>query len=653
MEQPAPRWRDDAAAERDLGFQQFLLDGARLLQLGDAPGARGKLEQALRLRPQNEKARNLLGQTYFKMGLLDAAERVFRTLSDEYPREPTLRLNLALVFLKRGGMDKARVELETLYRMHPTHQKALSYLGLVYERLGDLQRARWAFLRAGSARVAGELESKLRQKGLPLEPPSVPQPEPPTSEIEPVPPLPTPVARPPPQPPQPPAAEAPAPDATTAHYPVVDEPTPAEDAPPAMDDGHAEEHTDAVGLSAAVVEAALAASGVERPPAVAPPEPAPPPPPPPPPAPWVRAAVEHPASSPPPARRHAQPEPCTQQTALAALAVLGLAVRAAATRDETLPPPVVETPPPLPALVVETLPPAVVADAAGGPTLIPGAFADLPLTRPAERAPQPPAPPVAQASAALPRLLSAMASETAAPAADQPDAWSGGVPQDSMVLALSGDAMTGDQWLARKSIPAAARPFGPIAPGLLGLRVDGEVLVRARTVAAMEGEVDSAAAQRHPDDGSAPAMLGGQEDPLLACWGNGQLSLDPGELRVAVLKVENSEATVLEGALFGCSSGLSRQDISLTLDDEGPRLPAVRFRGQGVVAVRSASSVRAVACQKGVPLRVSMEHLLAFEGPLTWVAAPAVGGLVHLALPRAAVLEGQGVVLLRAGTRPA
>ena len=54
------RWRDDAAAEKDPHFQAALLEGSRHLQVGDVTSARTALEQALRLRPNNEKARNLL-----------------------------------------------------------------------------------------------------------------------------------------------------------------------------------------------------------------------------------------------------------------------------------------------------------------------------------------------------------------------------------------------------------------------------------------------------------------------------------------------------------------------------------------------------------------------------------------------------------------
>ncbi len=562
------RWRDDAAAEKDPGFQAALLEGSRHLQVGDVTSARNALEQALRLRPNNEKARNLLGQTYFRMGMLDAAERVFRALAREYPKEPTLRLNLALVHLKRDRVEDARKELELNYRRSPEHQKTLSYLGLVYARQGDFALARWAFQKAGSTRLALEMEQKLVAKGWPLEPAQLPDASPEESSESPA------VVVIPVRPP-PPAAEPP------------DEPTPADlqplpplDPPPNTSE------------SSAPIHAQSGPRPVEHP---------------------VRVVPQ------PPPREPAAPS--NALAAAAATAVLRAAVaEAGSPRGED----------------------------------VAQAGAALPQIPPTPNAP------VSPASQALPRFLSTVAGETGGESPGgrgvthakgaTPD-WTPSPTADSMVVALTHEAMTGGEWLARRSIPPPARPFAPIAPGLLGLTVDGLVLIRARTLAALLGDVHTEPTHRQRQEEGLGKHLGGDADPLLMCTGSGQVHLDPGTDRVAVLKLDRSEATVLESALFGCSSGLAREDISLTLDLEGPRIPAVRFSGTGVVAVRSQSSVRAVPCQKGVPLRISTEHLLAFEGPLTWVAAPSIAGLENVDMPRAAVLEGQGVVLLRAGTR--
>lgn len=509
--QPAQRWRDDSAAEDDLAFRDVLLEGSAQLQQGDVTRARTLLEQALRLRPQNEQARNLLGQTYFRMGLYDPARRVYEKLSGEYPDEPTFLMNLALVWVKKGEPAAARAPLEKVCAVQPDNAKALSYLGVVYERLGEWGLARWAFGQAGSPKLVEHVDALIRQRG------GVP------------------------------ADEVPA---------------------------------------------------------------------------WAQPAADLPME---PARR--SPDERTGPTEV----MLPLS-------------------PPLPAE-----PPAQSDD----PTSVQqphAAAASVPP--PTAQAPAPPAEEPKSFGAALPRLLSAVAAEAAperAPAQDPPAGPSSARPEwtqgqasaDSMVVSLSKDAMTGAQWLQNKSLPPVVRPFSVVGPGLLGLTVDGDVLVRALTLAAVQGDVDTQPAYR--DDRGTPRLLGGEDDPLVTCSGRGSITLDPAGSRVSVLKLQDTEATVLETALFGASTGVTRQDVLLPLIKNAPGVPAVRFTGVGVVAVRYPQSVRAVEVVPSSPLRVSLDHLLAFEGPLTCAPAPGVSGLPNLPVPRAAVLSGRGVVLLRAG----
>ena len=217
-----------------------------------------------------------------------------------------------------------------------------------------------------------------------------------------------------------------------------------------------------------------------------------------------------------------------------------------------------------------------------------------------------------------------------------------------MLMALSGDAMTGEQWVQRRGLPTVTRPFSPMTAGLLGLAVDGPVLVRALTIVATQGEVWMEPVTRAGQD----APVGGEEDPLLLASGQGLLTLDPGDHRVAVLKLDNSEATVIEQALFGTSSGVNRQDGVLGASGAFAGLPCMRFTGVGVVAVRSPASVRAVPVAPNQPFTVSLQHLLAFEGSLVCNVAPAIPGLQLPAFRRSVTLQGTGVALLRAGSRP-
>src|SRR5439155_17659463 len=90
---------DDADLAESQEFDRALAAGTESLQRGDAAEARIALEKALRYKPRNQRARNLLGLSLFKLGELTKAEDIYRTLIEDHPADPTLRVNLGLVFL--------------------------------------------------------------------------------------------------------------------------------------------------------------------------------------------------------------------------------------------------------------------------------------------------------------------------------------------------------------------------------------------------------------------------------------------------------------------------------------------------------------------------------------------------------------------------
>ena len=81
-------------------FLGALYKGGELLASGKIVEAREHLEKAHGLAPKNEKAQNLLGLAYFKLGLFDQASEVYEKLVNENPTDATLRVNLGLVYLK-------------------------------------------------------------------------------------------------------------------------------------------------------------------------------------------------------------------------------------------------------------------------------------------------------------------------------------------------------------------------------------------------------------------------------------------------------------------------------------------------------------------------------------------------------------------------
>lgn len=149
---------DKAAEEEFLGH---LYRGGDLLAAGKVIEAKDHLERAFQLNPKNEKAQNLLGLSYFKLGLFDRAAEIYEALVRENPVDPTLRVNLGLVYLKGNDLGRAIRELETATDLEPEHGKAQSYLGLALAQNGDYARAREHFKLAGSEAMVEKMTRAL------------------------------------------------------------------------------------------------------------------------------------------------------------------------------------------------------------------------------------------------------------------------------------------------------------------------------------------------------------------------------------------------------------------------------------------------------------------------------------------------------------
>ncbi|MBI4817372.1 MAG: tetratricopeptide repeat protein [Deltaproteobacteria bacterium] len=142
----------------DDDFIFYLQKGSQAFTRAAFEDARGALERAFELKPENERAQNMLGLTYFKLGLLEAARILYQRLADAHPEEPSLFVNLGLVLLRQGRLQEAETTLETALRLSPGHKRAHSYLGLVLHRRGDLGRARDHLLLGGASDMVARLD---------------------------------------------------------------------------------------------------------------------------------------------------------------------------------------------------------------------------------------------------------------------------------------------------------------------------------------------------------------------------------------------------------------------------------------------------------------------------------------------------------------
>ncbi|MGZ6123660.1 MAG: tetratricopeptide repeat protein [Myxococcales bacterium] len=154
---------DDSDLADNQEFDRALSAGNEALSQGNPADARLALEKALRYKPRNQRARNLLGLSLFKLGELPRAEEIYRALIEDHPADPTLRVNLGLVFLKQSASGDAVRCFETALDLAPDHQKAQNYLGLALAQKGELARAREWFLKAGNDAMADRMAQALQQ----------------------------------------------------------------------------------------------------------------------------------------------------------------------------------------------------------------------------------------------------------------------------------------------------------------------------------------------------------------------------------------------------------------------------------------------------------------------------------------------------------
>ena len=158
------RGRDPAVEEEFLGA---LYKGGELLASGKIVEAREHLEKAHGLAPRNEKAQNLLGLAYFKLGLFDQASEVYERLVNENPTDATLRVNLGLVYLKTNNLERCVKEFETATDLEPTHKKAHNYLGLALAQQGSYVKAKEHFELAGSEPMAEKMSRAIAAQATP------------------------------------------------------------------------------------------------------------------------------------------------------------------------------------------------------------------------------------------------------------------------------------------------------------------------------------------------------------------------------------------------------------------------------------------------------------------------------------------------------
>ncbi len=119
----------------------YLVSGIMLGMRGFYPEAVAQFQEAIALDPENARAYNNLGITYFKMGeFVEARDALLRALELE-PDNIFSRNNLGLVYLRLGERQPAEESFRRVLTRDPFNLAANFYMGYSYFQAGELERA--------------------------------------------------------------------------------------------------------------------------------------------------------------------------------------------------------------------------------------------------------------------------------------------------------------------------------------------------------------------------------------------------------------------------------------------------------------------------------------------------------------------------------
>ena len=122
-----------------------------------------ELEEARRLRPDDDSVLNLLGLAYFKQEKYKEADSVYRKLIELNPESYTLHFNLGLVCFKTGDLDNAEATFLRALELKPDNQKTHFYLGNIYEKKKQFYNAIFQYRKAGANIMVKRVQQKIDQ----------------------------------------------------------------------------------------------------------------------------------------------------------------------------------------------------------------------------------------------------------------------------------------------------------------------------------------------------------------------------------------------------------------------------------------------------------------------------------------------------------
>ena len=120
-----------------------------------------QLEEARRLRPDDDSVLNLLGLAYFKQEKYKESDAVYRKLIELNPASYTLHFNLGLVCYKMLDLDNAEAIFLRALELKPDNQKTHFYLGNIYEKKSQYYNAIFQYRKAGANIMVRRVQEKI------------------------------------------------------------------------------------------------------------------------------------------------------------------------------------------------------------------------------------------------------------------------------------------------------------------------------------------------------------------------------------------------------------------------------------------------------------------------------------------------------------
>ena len=650
-------------------FLDLLYRGGELLAAGKVIEAKDFLERAHKLQPKHEKGQNLLGLTYFKLGLFDRAAELYEMLVRDNPVDPTLRVNLGLVYLKTNALQRAVREFEVAVDLAPDHKKAHNYLGLALAQQGEYGRAREHFLLAGSDAMAEKMSRAIAGEGFSRPAPVQPAKARGFAELEgsevvreqggvPVADTPSPVSAemvidevenapaqsaapvPPPPPPESMSEPPPAPEPQSApqqegsaeedwgaqfgHDESTQQPAEAQETAEAPAPGAAPEAQSATGSEAPAPSAELDFSGVGGP----------------------AVATSH---------ASAQAAPSAQGPVAAAAAEPELPVLSLDEVSEDGMPVLTAEPEnaeDLAAIAQHEQP------AASGTQVFVAAAASA-VETPVAPAEEPPAlaAPVAEPAPLAPAMSSAEAIDEAW-TVGSPTAISEGLsPSPSAPAAVPGPAGTGF-WregvvpvlgeLAPAVALGGASAESPFTVGAGGLcaRVEGELLTRMEGLVAFTGQLAFKPEMKRFRGRTTDKPFGEGSLRVMRATGRGTLFIEPGEkITFQAVDLGDESAYFRDECVFAFEEPVMFENGRVP-SEVAPDLDLVHLRGNGKVLLRLAGPLRSVPVTMEEAATVPLTHLVGWQGNLTPRVVTLLQGAGGESLKTAVELSGEGFALI-------